>query len=249
MTELISTLHQLGIEEKQAQVYLACLELGSATIQELADKSGVKRTSIYNFLEEIKQAGLVTEIKQGKKILLVAENPNLLIQRAKNQVKRVEEILPEMMSIFSQPGNKPKVRYYEGEQGVHKAYGNMLASKEDIYGFSDYEKMFSSFPADFLWEIPKKRIENKQKFYCIAKNGEHGRAVQAKDKEQLRETRLVKEIELDTEINIYGNKVLLISFRRPYAAVIIEDAAIATSQKSIWKIVWNSIGKNNKNVL
>ena len=42
MNELISTLHQLGIEEKQAQVYLACLELGSATVHELAEKSGVK---------------------------------------------------------------------------------------------------------------------------------------------------------------------------------------------------------------
>lgn len=249
MNDIINTLHQLGIEEKQAQVYLACLELGSATIHELAEKSGVKRTSIYNFLSEMKQAGLVSEIKQGKKILLVAENPHILAQRAKNQVKKVEELLPEMMSIFNQPGNKPKVRYYEGIDGLKRAYDDMLQSKEVIYGFSDYEKMFATIPEDFLWNIPERRKENKQKFYCIAKDGEWGRKIVAKDKEHLRETRLVKDIELDTEINIYGNKVMMLSFRRPYAAVIIEDSAIARSQKSIWEMVWKGIGVKTKNVI
>jgi len=249
MTEIISTLHQLGIEEKQAQVYLACLELGSATIHELSEKSGVKRTSIYNFLSEMKQAGLVSEIKQGKKILLVAENPHVLIQRAKNQVKKVEELLPEMMSIFNQPGNKPKVRYYEGESGLRHAWDDMLASGEDIYGFSDYEKMFTAFSEDFLLYVPKTRVKNKQKFFCIAKDGEWGRKIVVNDKQHLRETRLIKDIELDTEINIYGNKVMMLSFRRPYAAVIIEDVAIARSQKSIWEIVWRNIGGNKRSVV
>ena len=47
MSNLAKSLKSLGIEEKQAKVYLACLELGTATIQELADKSKVKRTSIF----------------------------------------------------------------------------------------------------------------------------------------------------------------------------------------------------------
>jgi len=249
MTEIISTLHQLGIEEKQAQVYLAALELGSASVHELAEKSGVKRTSIYNFLSEMKQAGLVSEIKQGKKILLIAENPNILIQRAKNQVKKVEEMLPEMMSIFNQPGNKPKVRYYEGQDGLRRAWDDMLASGEDIYGFSDYEKMFTAFSEDYLWYVPETRVKNKQKFFCIAKDGEWGQKIKSKDKEHLRETRLVKDIELDTEINIYGNKVMMLSFRRPYAAVIIEDAAISASQKSIWNMVWKSVGRKERSVV
>jgi len=41
----------------------------------------------------------------------------------------------------------------------------------------------------------------------------------------------------ETEVNIYGNKVALISFRRPYAGVIIEDRAIAQTLKSVWKVI------------
>jgi len=53
MNQLNETLLQMGLNEKEAKVYLACLELGGATIAEIAEKSGVKRTSIYNFLEEL----------------------------------------------------------------------------------------------------------------------------------------------------------------------------------------------------
>ena len=90
------------------------------------------------------------------------------------------------------------------------------------------------------------KLKNKQKFFCLAKNGEQSRLLQTKDKEQLREIRLLSDINLDTEINIYGNKVLMISFHKPYATVIIEDRAIAMSLKSIWQINWNMFG-NTKN--
>ena len=87
MATLLKILQNLGIQEKQAKVYLACLELGSATIQELAQKSKVKRTSIYNFLEELKNLGLITEIKEGKKLLLIPENPETVVKRAEQRLE------------------------------------------------------------------------------------------------------------------------------------------------------------------
>ena len=241
MSGVIETLSHLGIDKKQVSIYLACLELGTATVQELADKSGIKRTSIYNFLDDMKRDGLISEVKQDGKILLVPENPNILVERSKKHVQKVEEMLPELMSIFNLPGNKPKVNYFEGQKGLRRAWDDMLESKETIYGFSDYEKMFGSFTEEFLFEIPKIRVESKQFFNCIAKDGPKGRMVKSKDKEHMRETRLIKDLEFDTEINIYGNKILLLSFRKPYASVLVEDRAIATTMKSIWKLVWNGL--------
>jgi len=238
---LIQQLQNLGIDDKQASVYLACLELGSATVQELAKKSGIKRTSIYNFLDEMKQIGLITEVMEDHHILIVPEDPEVLLRRAKNQTRQVEKMLPELRGIFNLPGNKPKVKYYEGEAGLRKAWDDMLASGDKIYAYSDYEKMFSSFSEEFLWYVPESRVKNRQLFFCIAKDGEWARKVKAKDKEQLRQTKLIKDLELDTEINIYGNKVLMLSFRRPYTAVIIEDRAIAMSMRSIWQMNWDSL--------
>lgn len=241
MQEILSAMQNLAIDEKQANVYLACLELGTATIQEVADKSGIKRTSIYNFLDEMKQKGLISEITQDRRTLLVAEDPHHLVERARMNVSKMENLLPDLMSIYNLPGNKPKVRFYTGVEGIKKLYMEEVINADGkIYGFSDYEKMFEAITDwAWLWSFPEERKKRNLPFLNIAKYGPRGIEIQAKDKEQLRETKLVTNVEFDTEINIFGNKVAMMSFRRPYAAVLIEDRAIATTFKSAWKLLWN----------
>src|SRR6056297_1526512 len=241
MQYLLDSLTKLGIQKKQAKIYLACLELGSATIQELAEKSNVKRTSIYNFLEDIKNLGLVSEIKEDNKLLLVAENPKSVIKKAEKRIEQARNNMPEFLSIFHRPANKPKVKFYQGEEGLQKVYLDYAVQDQPIYGFSDYEEMFSALPEDFLWKTPKKRIKKNSFFYCIAKQGPQGKKIKSLDSKHLRETKLVKDVQFETEINIYGDKISILSFRKPYAAVIIEDKATAQTMKSIWSLVWNNV--------
>jgi len=238
-TNLTTILQNLGLNEKEAKVYLACLELGSATVQEVSDKAGVKRTSVYNFLEDMKARGFITEVKQGKKMLLIAEDPHALLKKADEQKKQLEEMLPEFLSIYNLPGEKPKVRFYQGIDGLKRIYEDTIKESTPIYLISDYERMFEAIEPEWMWNYAKRRTEKSIKAFSIAKEGVKGREVKIKDTEQLRETRFIKEADFETEINIYGNKVALLSFRRPYAGVIIEDMAIAQTLKSMWKIVWN----------
>ena len=241
MNNLENTLETLGLDKKQSKVYLACLELGGATIQELSEKSGVKRTSIYNFLGDMKEKGFFTEIKKQGKTLVIPEDPKLLVEKAKENLKKIESLLPELKGIFNLPGRKPKVRFYEGEKGVEDAYRDQLITGQTIYAFSDYEKMLKTMDEKYMWDFAKERTKRKIKFYSISKVGEMAKIVKEKDKEQLRETKIVNKVQFDTEINIYGNKVAMMSFRKPAMAVIIEDIAIAQTLKSIWKSWWKTL--------
>jgi len=220
---------------------LAALELGKGTVGEISEKSGVKRTSVYNFLEEMKIRGLISELEENGRTVLVAAEPDAVVARAKRQYDDVRQILPELMGVFNLPGNKPKVRFYQGEDGVRAVYEDMLKTGETVYGFSDYEKMLATIKDVDLWTIPAERVKKKIKFYCIAKDGEQGRAVKQLDGKQLRETKLVDKVDFETDINIYGNKVGMISFRRPLACVIVEDAAIANTLRSVWKAWWENL--------
>ncbi len=219
-------------------MYLACLELGGATVQEIAEKSGVKRTSIYNFLEDMKAKGFITEVRHDKKILLIPEEPQVLLNKAEDQRKQLESVLPELMSIYNRPGKKPAVRFYQGVEGLKRVYEDTLATGETIYEISDYERMFAAVEGDWMWKYPKRRAEKGIRAFSIAKEGPQAEAVREKDAKQLRETRFVSDVSFETEINIYGDKVAMLSFRRPYAAVIIEDKAIAQTLRSMWKIIW-----------
>jgi len=240
--ELLDVLALLGIEEKQGKVYLALLELGMCSIQKISEVSGVKRTSIYNFLDSMQEQGLIFSIQKGTRSYIVPENPEILLQKAKKQLSLVQNTLPSLLSLYNMPGAYPKVKFYTGKEGLKRVYNEFIKkSKEPIYGFSDYEKMFSALDEDWLWEIPLERRKNKCKFYSIAKEGPYGRMVQKKDEEQYRQTKLVKEVQFDTEINIFSDKVLFFSFRRPFMVAVIEDRAIAQTFYSVWKLVWNSL--------
>lgn len=240
-SNLAAILQRLGLNDKESKMYLACLELGSASVQEIAEKSGVKRTSIYNFLEDMKARGFISEVRHGKRILIVPEDPRMLLKKSEEQRKQLEEVLPEFMSIYNRPGEKPKVRFYQGVDGLKRIYEDTLTAGETIHLISDFEQMFSAIEPDWMWQYAKRRTEKGIKAYSIAKEGSRALEVKKKDTQQLRETRLVKDGNFETEINIYGDKVAMLSFRRPYAGVIIEDRAIAQTLKSMWQMMWKTL--------
>ena len=65
---LLSTLKQIGLSEKQAGIYLAALELGETTVKEIAKKAEIKRTTIYDLLDEMIESGLIKQtIKESRK--------------------------------------------------------------------------------------------------------------------------------------------------------------------------------------
>src|SRR3989338_6843245 len=92
-------LASLGLNAAQARVYFAALELGQANMQELARKSGVKRTSIYNFIDELREKGLITEVKKRKRRLYSAVHPEHLVELEKMRLGELERLLPQLSAI------------------------------------------------------------------------------------------------------------------------------------------------------
>jgi sugar-specific transcriptional regulator TrmB len=241
MQNISALFNKLGLNEKASKTYLALLELGTATVQEVAEHAGIKRTSVYNFLEELKKFGLVTEILEKNRVILAAEDPGVLKKLAKDkqtEAKQYEEsvslALPELLGLFNLPGGKPKVRFYKGTEGIKRVYEDTIVMGETIYAFSDYEKMMEAMTFDYMVDYANRRTEAGIKFHSIGPGGKWAEKAKKLAKTQKREVKTMN-IKFDTEINIYGNKVALISFHRPYTGVIIEDRAIASTLRAIWQ--------------
>ena len=75
---LKKALLQLNLTEKEIASYLALLELGALSIQDISRNTGINRVTTYSAIEELRQKGLVSESRKGKKKLFVAENPESL---------------------------------------------------------------------------------------------------------------------------------------------------------------------------
>ncbi len=57
---LTKKLEEIGLNEKEAKVYIATLELGEGSASEIAKKSEVNRATTYFILEKLIKMGLVS---------------------------------------------------------------------------------------------------------------------------------------------------------------------------------------------
>ena len=75
-------LTKLGLSQKAVEVYVASLQLGPTTIQKIAQKANLPRSSTYLLMDELKTKGLISETALAKKSIFTPSSPGKLIQIA-----------------------------------------------------------------------------------------------------------------------------------------------------------------------
>ncbi|MFA5051212.1 MAG: helix-turn-helix domain-containing protein [Patescibacteria group bacterium] len=239
---LLETLKDFGLSEKEGKIYLANLELGATTVQELAKKSEIKRTTVYTVIEDLKKKGLISEMKKGAKTLFVPEEPEKLARLISEREKKFKEILPELKSIYNLAPQKPRVRFYEGKEGIKNILEDVLKTGKNYYHVDPSEQdLIKLVGENYLDELVKRRVENK--IFCqVIWNKEPWAEKQTeKNKEVLRESKwLPKEYRLPTREYIYGDKVALMFLEKEPTGLIIEDKNIADLQRLFFETLWKS---------
>lgn len=239
---IISTLKQIGLEEKQAKIYLACLELGETAIKDIAKKSGVKRTSIYDVIDEMIDSGLIKVTTKQKKKRFVSSEPEELQTIIKKREALLNQIMPQLSLINNSGSLKPKVWFYEGVNGLKKVYDDTLIKHNStIYQWASSD-MFSAIEAEWLFGYVKRRVKAKVKALCIAADAPEIRDFKSNDKADLREIKIVPKdlFPFKIELDVYGDRVAMIS-GRDKMGVIIESKSIASTLKMIFKLCWLNV--------
>ena len=230
-----------GLNLPQANVYLACLKLGQTTVSEIAKKSGIQRTYVYAILDELKKQGLVSTVEiRGKRYFSPISIENFrYLQREK--LERFEAFIPELKTI-EKFGDRPKVQFFEGREGVIAAVEDTLnqESGSEMLEYSNGEGFFVKELKFANWYI-KERLKRKISLRLIAPDtADTIEYFSQFDKQHRRVTRLVpaKDFPFTNEINIYANKVGIITLTGELVAVIIESESIANTQRAIFELAW-----------
>ena len=156
--KIIHLVRNLGLSDKAAKVYLACLELGEATVATLGKRSGVKRTSIYYVLEELREFGALLETKRNKKVFYVPEDPHALLAISREKIMETEKFLPLILEKKNATYNKPRLYFLYGPQGFKHIWDMIFESKSK-------EFMIITEGENFLDFVKEKYILN----YCHEK--------------------------------------------------------------------------------
>lgn len=246
---LAKNLEKLGFTEKEANLYVAALELGEANIQQLAKKSGVKRTTAYDIIESLKKRGLITQTTKGKKTLYMASDPRKIESTLEEQRAMVKHVMPDLLAIANSIGSKPKVSFFEGSEGIKEAYRDTLNYPDQELLAWVAEEAIDKFDLDYLNNdyLPK-RIEKKIWVRAIAPDVKEMQEYKETDETSLRRTRLTDadSFGLDVEIDLYGkNKVAVMSFEEGFA-MVVESKKIYDTLRNIFEMNWRSLaGRNN----
>jgi len=233
-----------GLSENEAKVFLVLLELGKGTVTEITRKAGLNRTTGYDILDNLASKGLVSISGKEPKQEYLAESPEKIIfllenelKEKNNQLQKLKNVLPEMKSLHNVAG-RPKVRFYEGMQGLKDVYEDTLTSSEPIRAYASVDDMHNGLP-NYFPEYYTRRAEKGIAIRAIIPDTEIGRERKSLDKKEKRETALVPKNKFDfsPEINIYDNKVMIASWKEKLG-IIIESAEISDAMKKIYELAW-----------
>lgn len=233
-------LDSLGLNEKEQAIYLSSLELGESLQLPLAEKAGIKRTTLREILPELQKKGVLELVVRGKRNYISAVNPKNLLERLKTTTQEAEQSLPALLAIQNTTVDKPLVRFYDGVEGVKEIYRLTLEVAEPIYGFVEVEAIHPLIQKWLSKEYTQKRNQKQIKAYNIVNTSSKLDSIMPSD--QYRENKIVsgKEFPFQMEIIVFGEYVAYINFReteRP-SATLIQSQAAAITMSSIHQLFW-----------
>ncbi|MDD5623690.1 MAG: helix-turn-helix domain-containing protein [Candidatus Peribacteraceae bacterium] len=244
--DLLHILRSVGLDQKEAALYLSGLQLGAAPASEYAKAAKLNRITAYNTLEGLARRGLVTVAKKARAKWYLPVPPEQLSIEARKNADALSRVLPELRSLQGKDHRRPVVRYFEGWEGIRRVYEDTFTAKSELLNFANSAVVRTYWP-NYDEEYVGERVKQGIRLRGIAPDDEAGRRVHGEDKKRLREIRLVpaKDFDFTNEINVYDHKVAICSFgsAQNMFGVIIESKEVAETQRQIFEMAWRYAGK------
>lgn len=238
--ENIEILKKMGLNEKEASVYLALLELGTATVHLIASKAGIKRPTTYLILDQLQQKGIVSVVPRTKKVLFTAESPEKLLGDLHKKQELLKGSMPNLLALFNARKEKPQVQMFEGVEGVKLIYQKILDSNGVLlFGTSrEIAKLDNPWLNAFMSKVKEKNLPVKdilsQEMEDIdyAKNINRGSTYEIKF--------LSKEVVVPADSAIFDDTIVMFSFRPLVFAVTVTSKDICQIMRLMYGMAWRS---------
>ncbi len=255
MPSLEQALASAGLSEKEAKVYLAALELGSAGAIGIARKSGINRGTTYLIAENLMQRGLMSAVERDGHKFFSVEPPACLLMRVEKEALTVNErkialaaALPELEALVKVGGPRPSVRYYEGLNGL-EAMRQILyrARRDEVLSAVDLDVARARLPIENIRAHQRQMkcfdLGGRVLYTCSTADIEStvAQSVSGKSHEHRRVSR--EEFPFAGEVVIFGNTVALISYTEKIIGSIVEHSDFAKTMRSLFNLAWKAAEK------
>ncbi|MBU0975247.1 MAG: helix-turn-helix domain-containing protein [Patescibacteria group bacterium] len=256
MPTVNSVLKQLELNDKEIKVYLALIQSGPSSVQNISRVTSISRSTVYQRIENLKKAGLVIFEFGDKGQVVRAIHPDKLkeiiekrVEESKKLSAEFDSILPELANIYQPTSTKAKILHFEGKDGIQRMIYDyeMEAKSRNLYGYTTImlDKITGK---EFNRKYHKKFYKKGYKDHFLMSDSKGSRAyfTEVKSYWLYKEGRIfVRKLPQSifnpkVNVSIYDDKysIALIKKGKPFG-VIIQNEEIAQHQLEIFKILWN----------
>lgn len=247
---LSKKLLNIGIKEDEIKTFLFLLENGEQTAGRIAFKTGLSRPSLYGFLKNLQERGLVVQSqKDGVKTFSTAteEKIDMVLDE---QIKEITDTKSAIGKAFLEiqkglsPTSVPRFQIFEGKKEIQNILRDILLYRnieaqaylpiklvievlgEDFFKDFNIERVKRNIYIEAIW--PEKQTVDMKKFPYMGTGGDF-----------LREIRVApKEIDFSMGYWIYENKVACISSPKDNFGFILESKEFVDMIASQFKVIW-----------
>lgn len=246
-------LMDIGLSEKEANIYLQLLSVGAVSVIDLAKMTGINRTSLYPLLESLQKKDLVSEVKEDKKIRFQAEPPERLVTFLENEKNRIleqekllNEVVPRLKSVSLKTGEAPVIKILEGREGILKStqmYFENIKEDEVINLFYPKDIVEGMFTEKELATVRNTRINRKVKAISIyTTKGE----VRPSDEMSERHKIDPEKYPIYCDLGIFDDSVRIHTLTKNLSAIYIKNKDFADTLRTLFKLALEGIKEKEK---
>ncbi len=239
-------LRNLGLKKDEAQIYLVLLKYGISNVSDISKITHIPRINCYHHLDKLTQKGLISVTERKKVKHFTAENPNVFINKEKERLNAARAIVPELLALSSDNSQKPRIKFFEGKDGIKTIFNQMVEIREsEIVSFSNFERLENFLP-DFLPTHFETRLKQNIKTRFISPRGIKAetfcqRFFPRGYNESLLEVFLVSpdEFNFDSEITIFAGSIAILNLNEENPiGILVENPELFHTQKAIFDLAW-----------
>jgi len=242
-------LRNIGLTDGEIKIYRALLDLGECTKTNLAKKSGVSPSNIYDITNRLLEKGIISKVEKNGIAHFSPANPKRILDFLEQKKESVENereilvsILPLLMSKFNKNDEALKVEVFQNWEGLKTVFEDLLSEckKGDenyVFGASKGE---SEAKADvFFPKYNKVRSSKGIKTHIILNEDLRDRKERIGSllKSKFYQVKFLQQT-TPTEIMIYKNKTCIIILTQEPIVIRITGKEVASSFKQYFDFMW-----------
>lgn len=233
-------LQQLGFDDSKTKVYLSLLQLGQAKVYEIARRSDMTRPTTYDVLNKLVLDGLVSFMERRGVRYYSIEDPRAIERQVNEKQRLVTALLPQLLSLYQTSVVQPKIRFYEGVEGIKTVVGDTLTVHEKkLCSILSVIDMFSIPGKEWMLDYVDRRVRSGVTLRVIRSKPQEVKEYWPTSKAALRELRYTPAgMVFAMTTYVYDNKVAFISSKKENFGLIVESEEVSQTYKNLFEALW-----------